>query len=258
MTTAVENDDIENKPVVPGDDVGAPVVIESKEPATPAIDAAAKAAAEAAAGKQAPTDEPPVIEYVETGDPGLDLALEFVGRMGIDDQHPAMKAAIEGNFDLIEATLGAMGTKAKGFERFIALARQSFDNDVKAKAAGTAAIATAVHAAVGGAENWNAIREWAKGEATPKEVADINAALTGTPFQARAAATLLREQYERKGHKPAANAAKQDASGKPLPAANGTLNKREFAAEAQKLANKFGSHDLHKQPEYQALAKRLR
>lgn len=115
------------------------------------------------------------IAYKETGDAGLDLALDFMGRMGLGPEHDAIVAAAEGNFDKLEATLAAMGDKAAGYERYLALSKDAFNRTDAANKAKQAAVTEAVHAVAGSAENWAAIKAWAGKTATPEEKAEVNA-----------------------------------------------------------------------------------
>ena len=47
--------------------------------------------------------------YDATGDAGLDYALNFVGKLGYGDTHPAIMAAQKGDFSLIRAELATKG-----------------------------------------------------------------------------------------------------------------------------------------------------
>lgn len=245
---------------------GALVVQSAPAPqATPAVDAAAQAAA-AKAGvaieEKAPAEAegPPVVEYQETGDPGLDLALSFVGNLGIDHTTPAMQAALKGDFTLIEAVLAGLGDKAKGYDKFIALAKKSYSEAQAADQATATAIQTAVFEVAGSAEQWKAIQEWAKKEADPKEKEAINRMLSADPIQARAAAQLLVNEFQKRGFRnPASATSKSGASSSGDASQQGNLTRREALAETQKLVNRIGvTHNIHLRPEYQQIWNRVR
>lgn len=228
------------------------------EPKTPKVDEAAAKAADEAGDKTA--DEPVVYEFEPTGDPGLDMALEFVGKLGIDETNPAFAAAINGDFTMLDALLAGMGDKAKGYEKFLALAQRAYEGAQKADLEAKRAISTAVHAAVGGEEQWSAIQEWARGQATPEEKQKLNALLTADPVSARAAAMLIAAQYEKAGGivvNPTSATSRYGASANGAPAPQERLTRREAAAKTFELARRIGSHNLQSSPEYRAIWSRV-
>lgn len=233
---------------------------------------AAKAAAEAEKAKPAAegvipepkTEKPkeeikkptPIEPPAATGDAGLDVALAFFAKAGIGKDNAALKHAAEtGDFALLKAELATKNLP--GWEQHVALAEQA-EGRIKAKAESTKAEAKAtILKAVGGEEQWVAIRDWAAANATPDERKEINAALAAGGFQAKAAAEYLAARYAKAGPKDAKPAMKPGASS--LPAPNGSaLSPRQYAAEVEKLAQKVGNHRVTDSPEYKALqARRL-
>jgi hypothetical protein len=210
-------------------------------------------AAPAAKSEAAPSSE--VIAYEKTGDPGLDMALAFVGERGFGDDHPAMQAAIKGDFTLLEAALGALGDKAKGYENFLALAKQSFESSKSKADAAAQANAKLVHDAVGGEEQWNAIKEWASANAEPAEKEAVNLALKQGGLLAKITAQWLANTYSRAAGtvvKPK-TAVDSGAAGKPDSA--GPLSAKDFATQSQTLRNKLGP-DFEKTQEFKILAQR--
>jgi hypothetical protein len=170
-------------------------------PAPVAAPAAPVAPAAAAPAPVAPPAEPakpaetgPVFEA--TGNPALDLALEFVGNMGLGPEHPAIKAAEEGNFALLEAALGALGDKAKGWERYTALAKGAWEQVKQAAEAKAAEQKKVVTDAVGGDEAWTKIQAWAAANAEPAEKEAVNTALAAGGIAAKAMAQYLKNLYE--------------------------------------------------------------
>lgn len=220
-------------PVVP-EQIGDPVKV---EPVVPVI---------------APAGE--AIAYEPTGDVGLDMALDFVGKAGINASHPAMLAAQNGDFTILKATLAAKGVT--GWEQFVALgeaayARTSADNDKKA-----AASREAIFKEAGGEENWNAIKTWAGANATPEEKAEVNALLNQGGLAAKGAVKYLSDAYAKANNvevnprDPLANAA-AGANGNP----QGPLSPRDYAAAVQQLNNKLGGR-LEGSKEYADLQRR--
>jgi hypothetical protein len=181
------------------------------------------------------------------------MALDFVGKAGISQDHPAMVAAQNGDFSLLKAELAAKGTQ--GWEQFVALgeaayARTTADNDKKAAANRELVIKTA-----GGEEAWNAVKAWAGTNATAEEKAEINALLNQGGLAAKGAVQYLVAAYGRAANveinpaDPLANAGRGDVP------ATGALSPRAYADEVQQLNNKLGGR-LEGSKEYADLQRR--
>lgn len=196
-----------------------------------------------------------VVEYEPTGDPGLDLALEFVGQRGFDESHPAMQAAVNGDFSLLEAALAAMGPKAAGYEKHLALAKKSYETTKATAEAKIKADIEAIHKAVGGEENWKAVQKWAGENAEPAERDAVNAALKQGGLVAKVMAQWLAGQYNKAAGTVVnpADATNPGAAGKPD--ASAPLTAKQFAIESQNLRTKLG-YDFEKSGEYKALVAR--
>lgn len=224
-----------------------PAAPEASLPAGPANIGKAPAAPTPAA--------PSVVQFEPTGDTGLDLALEFVGARGLDDSHPAMKAAVNGDFAPLKAVLAAMGDKAKGYEKYVDLAERSY-KDGKAKAdAKYASDAEVIHKAVGGKEQWAAISKWAGENAEPAEKEQVNAVLKQGGLPAKVMAEWLAAKYRgAKGTKvdPAPVVA-DGASGKAP--TSGALTAKDYANEVQTLRQKMG-YKFETSNEYKSLQSR--
>lgn len=205
-----------------------------------------------------PQDEGPV-EYVATGDVGLDMALGFIGKLGIGPAHPAIQAAKTGDFSFIKAHLAGLGPKSVGWEQYVALAEKSFDNAKSQATAAAQQTRTVVEQAVGGAENWGAIQQWAKANADEGERTQINAMLSAGGLQAQAAAQYLARMYEQAHDtiKEPADAAKPTA-GRPAGATNGPLSPQEYNKELKALISKIGASRVGDSQEYQQLQQRRR
>lgn len=197
------------------------------------------------------------VQYSKTGDPGLDMALGFIGKLGIGPDHPAVKAAQSGDFTFIKAELASRGEKATGWEQFVALAERSYESTVKQAQESAAKTRALVEDAVGGAENWKEIQAWAKQNADPAERAQINSMLNQGGIAARAAAKLLGELYAQQAAvKEPANAASNVRS--KAAASNGALSPAEYQTELKALVAKIGAHRVGDSAEYQQLQQRRR
>ena len=99
--------DADGKPVVVAPASSEPLTLDEKVvPATPPV-VGEKAGAE--------------VKYDPTGNAKLDISLAFLGKLGIDPEHPGMKAAGQGDFSILKAHLATLGAKAQGWEANIAL-----------------------------------------------------------------------------------------------------------------------------------------
>jgi hypothetical protein len=205
----------------------------------------------------AETTEPVgVVQYDPTGDPGLDVALDFVGARGFGPDHPAIQAAEKGDFGPLKAALAALGDKAKGWEKHVALAELSNTNRVEKAKAEVAANQEAINKVVGGQENWNAIAVWARENSEPAEKTAINKALAAGGIAAKAMAAYLDQCHQKAAGtvKNPAEATKPGAT--PLPAANGgPLSAKEYATQVQALRQKLG-YSFESSQEYVALQQR--
>lgn len=195
------------------------------------------------------------ISYEPTGDVGLDMALDFIGKAGLDSDHPAVKAAIDGDFTILKATLAAKGVA--GWEQFVALGEAAYERASKEATAKSEAIREAVYKEAGGKDEWAAIQKWASDNATPEEKAEVNALLNQGGLAAKAAVRHLSESYSRANNVTinprdgTANAAK----GGGADAANGPLSPRAYADAVQSLNAKLGGR-LEGSKEYQSLQAR--
>lgn len=208
--------------------------------------------------KPAPTDQPAEadgVEYESTGDTGLDMALQFIGKAGITSAHPGMQAAQKGDFSILKAALAAKGVQ--GWEQFVALGEDAYKRAEAATEAKQQTLTKLVHDSVGGAQEWGAIQQWAAANAEPSEKAEINAMLNAGGLQAKQAARYLAECYnkannvERTPVDPTRNAA---AGGIPAPN-TGPLSPREYSNEVAKLAARARG-GLEDSKEYKVLQQR--
>lgn len=202
-------------------------------------------------------DDSGVIEYEPIeNDPGLTMALQFVGKHGIGPDSPEMAAALKGDFTFLKAKLAAAG--AAGYEHYIALAEKSWDKHVSSTAENITKTATLIHSAVGGEEQWQAIQKWAGENADPDEKSAINTMLNAGGFQARAAASLLKQMHAAAAGtvvNPAEPVAGAPASGGGAAVAT-ALSPAAYAKEVAALTAKIGSHAAGRSKELEALRQR--
>lgn len=201
-------------------------------------------------------DESVVVQYNPTGDVGLDLALTFIGGLGMGPERPDVQAAQKGDFAPLEATLKGLGDKAKGYAPYLQAAKESYQRSTDTKKAKADKAEKLVHDAVGGVEQWNAIHAWVVAEADAEQKEAINAAFQAGGFAAEAMARQLKGLYDQSGQsnakpkspvKPGASAAG--------PADSGHITRAEYKDEIRKLEAKFGNR-LTETEEYSRLAAR--
>lgn len=197
------------------------------------------------------------VQYEPTGDIGMDMALEFVGNAGFAQDHPAMQAAANGDFSILEALLAQKGVA--GYEKFVALGKAAYTRSVEASTKATAAIQELAHKAAGGEQEWNAVRTWAGANASDAEKTEINALLNKGGLAAKGAVTYLVDAYNRANNvevtpkDPTAQAGRGGVPG----GENKPLDAMEYSRAVQALNNKLNGR-LEGSPEYAKLqARRL-
>lgn len=208
-----------------------------------------------------PTPDAPqdvVVEYNPTGDTSLDLALQFVGERGFGPERDDMKAAMTGDFSKLEASLKALGDKAKGYERYLAAAKESFKRTQETKAAREAQIVKTIEDAVGGAGNWKAIHAWVSAEADEGQKKEITAAFAAGSYAAAAMARQLADLYRQSGKStlPPKSATQDSAASAPA-SSGGAIDSTTFKLEMRKLEAKYG-YRLTNTQEYADLVARRR
>lgn len=196
----------------------------------------------------------PVI-YETTGDPGLDLTLDFLGTRGFGPNHPAVKAAESGDFGPLRDACKALGDKAKGWERFLALGEKVYEARKAEQDKSNLELSKKISDAVGGDENWGQIREWASKNAEPAEKVQVNAAFQAGGVAAVAMAMYLGHLYAKDPNatregKPAVQAG---APGKATAAA--PMTAQAYADEVAKLSQRHGGQ-IEGRPEYRDLQAR--
>lgn len=179
------------------------------------------------------------VEFEPTGDVGLDMALAFIGKQGIAADHPALKAAEQGDFSILKATLAQKG--APGWEQFVALGEAAYARTTAENAKKAEASREAVYKAAGGKDEWSAIQAWASTNATPDEKTQINALLNQGGLAAKGAVRYLAEAYGRANN---VTVEPRDAQGQAvrggLPnVANAPLSSREYSEAVRQLNAKL-------------------
>lgn len=216
-----------------------------------AVDQAAAAAS--AAATKAAVEAGPVV-YNPTGDPGLDVALDFIGNLGLGPDHPAMKAVMDnGDFTLLKSELTALGDKAKGWEKMVALGeRWNSEQQTNADAKSKENLA-AIVGVVGDEKTWNEVRTWAAANSDANEKKTVNAAFEAGGLAAKAMAKYLHEAYTLSKQKTPAGATPFKAAQTNNAVAGEALSPRAYVAEVQKLSSSQ-RQDGH--PAYESLKSR--
>lgn len=207
-----------------------------------------------------PDAGPAPVAYEPTNNVGLDMALEFIGGLGIGPEDPAMKAAMEGNFDALEAMFRGMGDRAKGFERFLALGKSAYEGFSKEQKEKAAQAQAAIHDVVGGETRWKAIEAWAKQNAEPAERDAVNAALGQGGIVARATAFYLNHRFSQAAGttvEPAERVTDPASGGGRGNGGNGPLSPQEYTQAVTALRKQLGGK-FEGSPQYAQLQQRRR
>lgn len=194
--------------------------------------------------------------YEATGDVGLDMALDFMGKQGIGTEHPAMKAAQDGDFSILRATLAAKGTA--GWEQFVALGEAAYARNTKDHAEKQAKDQAAVFELAGGKESWLAVQKWAGENATPEEKAEINTLLSKGGIAAAGAVNYLLSAYSKAGNvvrNPSDVVGNAGRTGGVSRGETGPLTAREYTDAVVKLNMKLGGR-IEDTQEYASLQQR--
>lgn len=244
-------------PAAPATPINAP---EGTQPVGTAPQPASEPAAPLSLGEPAApaTPEPeaagtqPVV-YDPTGDPGLDIALDFLGKLGLGPEDAAIAAAARGDFAALEAKLKGMGEKAKGFERYLELGKAAYAKEAAAAKAKADADRAAVISAVGDEKTWTAVQTWAAANAEPAEREAVNAALAAGGIAAKAVAKYLHDLWKASPAAVITPAPVTQHAG--AGAANGALDPASYKAEVAKLYAAKGGR-IDGTPEYADLQRR--
>lgn len=238
------------------DPVVAPPEVDTPAPAPLTLDVTPPAPAAPAAPTPAPAADPTgaasEVVYEPTGDRGLDMALAFIGKQGMAGDHPAVLAAVDGDFSLLKAELATKGVP--GYAEYIELGEQAYARTQEKNKATAEAARKAVHDVVGGEENWKAVQAWASANATPEEKAEINSQLSRGGLAAKAAATYLANAYSKANNVTQEPKDVTNGGGKSA-ASDGKLSATEYAKEVNALNIKLRGR-LDGSPEYEALQRR--
>ena len=187
--------------------------------------------------------------YDSTGDAGLDYALNFVGKLGFGDTHPAIQAASNGDFALLRVELATKGVA--GADAVVALAEAAYQKHTKATADSAQVITDFAHTLAGGAENWEVISAWASANADPDEKADLNEALAKGGAAARRALKYIVDGYKGQNALPKEPAVpvRPGAAASAGPA-TGPLTAKAYADAVLEIQRAAKGRDISESPEY--------
>ena len=236
-------------------DILDPTPAPAEPQATPPQAAPAPVATPVPPAQPAIPEPAPVVEYAKTGDPALDVALDFFAKSGIDPEDPAMAAAAQGDFLLLKAKLAQLGDKARGADSFVALAEAAYQRRTAQEAAHAQAVLSAAATAVGGQETWDSLKTWAATTLSEAERAGINAAFKGaSPEVAAILGQGLLARYREAGGTVTGRPVTQPGA-RTVTAPQGALSAEDYAAAVRALSAKTRGNP-EASPEYQALRTR--
>lgn len=227
-------------------------------PGAPAPAAAAPApAAPPAAPATPPAAEPasaPEEVFEPSGNGNVDYALGVISKAGIGPNHPAAKAAMEGDFGMLRHALAAAGVQ--GSDHLIAMIEREAIAESEREAADAKSIGEAVVSVAGSPEHWEDVVSWARTNADADEVETING-LLASKGTAKIAAHYLVSMYDASlGDKEPLRSAVPAGASVAQAQPQGKLSRQEFAREADKLYRQYGDAYVNT-PAYKALGQRL-
>lgn len=238
----------------PGADGSAPAGEPAKTEPNPAADPAVSLE-----DKPEPTPDPDTTHeftYDPTGDASLDIALNYIGKLGYSPNHPAMLAAQKGDFNLIKAELAVKGVA--GASEMLAVAQEGYQRVAGAQKAKDAETRNYGEQLCQGKENFNAALEWGRKTLSDADKAWFNSSVSQGGIAAQAAIDKLAQSYlaANKFTKHPANAAPGAAAAAGGFADNGPIDSATYRAEIQKLRVAAGNRGYEGSDQYKALQAR--
>lgn len=192
-------------------------------------------------------------KFNKTGDAGMDLALEFLSKQGFGPEDDAVKLAFEGDFSMIKAKLASKGSKAQGWEQYVAISENHFEKKKSEKESRDKDTRDIMNGVFGNESNTHNVLDWASEEASEEETSALNKMIESGGLQAQAASMWLDAAYK------SANGTKVKGAEatKANTQANESLGKSyvtpdEFRVAVADLSSKYGS-GFNERKEYKDL-----
>ena len=232
-----------------------PATQETPTQALPTNEDPLKLEAQAPAAPSAPEST----DLADLGDPGLNVAADyFINTLGLSVDSPEIVEAGKGNYSYLEATIAKLGDKAKGADRFVGLAREAQARMETAQKAKHESTVKAVHDAVGGEANWQAVQNFVRTNLKQDQLSEASAALSQGGLVAEA---MARHLYGLASQNPQTTiqgnaAVNPSAPSQPL-APHAPLTREQYREEYKKLVAEYGITGAQKRPELQSLNARL-
>jgi hypothetical protein len=219
------------------------------------LTAAPAAVPAATAPVVAPVVEEGPVEYEETGNQKVDYALGIIGHAGLGMDHPAVAAALSGDFSLLAHQLEAKGVP--GAAGLVAMLEGEYKADQAEVAKEVEAIKTSVVAIAGSPEQWGEVAAFITANGSPEELTELRAMLKN-PLQAKIAASYMVNLYDSAGgtREPATKVGAEAASVRAPAGVKPITSRAEFSAAVDALYRKYGN-DFEQSAEYKQLAKQV-
>src|SRR5574343_1800542 len=183
------------------------------------------------------TDPPPAAPApVKTGNPAVDVALNFFASKGIAADHQALQLAAEGKFESLAAVVAER--KIAGGQEYVNLLSSEHTRQADVTKARQAADRAAMIAAAGSEQQLNAALQWAGANFSKEQVAEINKTLAAGGFGAELAVRAIVSQSGSFVPQTPASAVSAAASG----AGIRHISAEEFGRQAFALAQKHNGH----------------
>jgi hypothetical protein len=230
--------------------VAAPVVDTSLTTQTPVVPAKGAEPVVPAAAEEGP------VEYAETGNQKVDYALGIIGKAGLGMEHPAVTAAMSGDFSLLAHQLEAKGVA--GAAGLVAMLEGEYKADLEAEAKEVEGIKANVLAIAGTPEHWGEVSNFIKENGTEDELNELRSMLKN-PLQAKIAASYMVQLYDNAGGAKEPQTRVDAGAATALPVRGGQkpiTSRAEFSQRYDELYRKYGA-DFESTDEYKQLAKQV-
>lgn len=204
----------------------------------------------------APVVEDGPVEYAETGNQKVDYALGIIGKAGLGMEHPAVTAAMSGDFSLLAHQLEAKGVA--GAAGLVAMLEGEYKADLEAEAKTVEGIKANVLQIAGTPEHWSEVSNFIKANGTEEELAELRTMLQN-PLQAKIAASYMVNLYDSHGGTKEPQAQVAGSAATPVPVRSGVqpiTNRQEFAKRYDEIHKKYGA-DFEQSDEFKQLARQV-
>lgn len=196
------------------------------------------------------------VKFEMTNDPGMNLALNWISKLGYSPDNELVKLAFDGDFSALRADLAGR-TDSQGYSEYLSIAENFYKRNFESEVEKLVQKEKKIFEIAGGEEAWGEIRAWVKGNSTQEEVDVYNQMIDHSPLQAAIVTEYLSNKFRSESNadfEPVSKVVTNTATN-----SNGTkyaLSPQDYQREINELSKRIGSHNVDRSPEYAELRKR--